>query len=300
MTRTYALLLTLLFSLGISAQNYTSNHRRLARMVDDMMELTSNVVDEVMTFGKAKKIQAQVDELESEWRKSSRYLARLDGPDEAALVETIGIAMGQLVNISTDSLKTWYSADARDSYGHTYVRRTGVLFAQATAALEAYASRYEVDDRGMKSTDRFEAQLDLLSYTAEMKRGANTVDSLVAFISGEIPTTDIDALVGAQKELVKELSRHIRGYGDELFYNGQTELHEAYQKYYFELLELTSADLLADLTKMRYDLIEYNAIESSTERSALKTLSYFDNELKLLNKREARFVARNLPPAPRD
>ena len=58
--------------------------------------------------------------------------------------------------------------------------------------------------------------------------------------------------------------------------------YEAYQKYCVELLELASADLLADLTKMKYDLVEFNSIASSTEASARKTLSFFDNEMKLL------------------
>jgi hypothetical protein len=102
-----------------------------------------------------------------------------------------------------------------------------------------------------------------------------------------------------QKEIVKALSKHIRGHGEELFYNGQTDLHEAYQKYYFGLLELASADLLADLTKMKYDLVEFNSIANSTESSTRRTLSFFDNEKKLLAKKEARFVNRNLPKAPK-
>jgi hypothetical protein len=141
--------------------------------------------------------------------------------------------------------------------------------------------------------------MDLVAYTKEMKRGARTVDSLVVVLKDEVGTTDLDRMFEAQKLLVKALSKHLRGYGDEMFYNGQTELHEAYQKYYVGLLELASADLLADLTKMKYDLVEFNSIATSTENSARKTLSFFDNEKKLLAKREARFVQRNLPKAPK-
>ena len=90
----------------------------------------------------------------------------------------------------------------------------------------------------------------------------------------DLGTTYLDKLYAVQKTLVKALSKHIRDYGNELFYNGQTDLYEAYQKYYIELLELTTADLLADLTKMKYDLIEFKSIATSTESSARKTLSF--------------------------
>jgi len=64
-------------------------------------------------------------------------------------------------------------------------------------------------------------------------------------------------------------------------------------------LELATADLLADFTKMKYDLVELRSIAGSTEASARKTLSFFDNEKRLLMKRESRFVQRNLPKAPK-
>ena len=91
----------------------------------------------------------------------------------------------------------------------------------------------------------------------------------------------------------------LRGYGDEAFYEGDGDLYYAYQKYYEELLELATADLLADFTKMKYDLVELRSIAGSTEASAEKTLSFFDNEKRLLAKRESRFVKHNLPKAPK-
>jgi len=50
---------------------------------------------------------------------------------------------------------------------------------------------------------------------------------------------------------------------------------------------------------MKYDLVELRSIAGSTEASAEKTLSFFDNEKRLLAKREARFVKNNLPKAPK-
>ena len=185
------------------------------------------------------------------------------------------------------------------SYGYTYVAEAGSYLNAVIVAMDAYAEQYDVTTRTSEELERFQTQMELFRYTKEMKRGANEVDSLVGYLQSEIGSTDMDALYKAQKALVKALSKELRGYGEERFFNGQTELHEAYQKYYIALLELASADILADLTKMRYDLVEFNSIASSTEISAKKTLSFFDNEMRLLTKREARFVKRNLPKAPK-
>jgi hypothetical protein len=165
--------------------------------------------------------------------------------------------------------------------------------------MEGYAELYDINVRESQIVKRFNAQMELVAYTKEMKSGAAEVDSLVSYLQRELGSTDLDKLYAAQKQLIKSLSGHIRNYGDELFYNGQTDLYEAYQKYYIELLELTTADLLADLTKMKYDLIEFKSIATSTESSARKTLSFFDNEMRLLAKREARFVKKNLPKPPK-
>jgi hypothetical protein len=207
--------------------------------------------------------------------------------------------LGQVIELTSSNLRDWLNEDPRSSYGHTYVSQMQNLFAAMNQEMNAYADLYEINIRESAVVTRFNAQMELVAYTQEMKAGASQVDSLVAYLQSEIGTTDLDKLYAAQKNLIKALSKHLRGYGNELFYNGQTDLYEAYQKYYIELLELASADLLADLTKMKYDLVEFNSIASSTEASARKTLSFFDNEMKLLAKREARFVKKNLPKAPK-
>jgi hypothetical protein len=166
-------------------------------------------------------------------------------------------------------------------------------------AMDDYATQYEINTRKSEVQERFEAQTALMAYTATMNAGAAPVDSIVSFIQTELGTTDIDMLFAAQKSLVKALSVQLRGYGEEAFYDGDEDLYYAYQKYYEELLELATADLLADFTKMKYDLVELRSIAGSTEASARKTLSFFDNEKRLLMKRESRFVQRNLPKAPK-
>jgi hypothetical protein len=293
------ILLVLLLQFHANAQSYSSNQRRVSREIDKIMAVTSDIIDGTMTYEKYRKVQPFFEEQIKTWRKSQRSLDRLDEAPEAELITAVNDHIGGLIEITQENLKYWFQEDPRSSYGHKYVDEAGKHLNTVVKALDAYAERYEVNTRASDELERFQTQMELFYYTKEMKRGANEVDSLVGFLQSEIGSTDIDALYKAQKALLKALSKELRGFGEERFFNGQTELHEAYQKYYIELLELASADILADLTKMRYDLVEFNSIASSTEVSAKKTLSFFDNEMRLLNKREARFVKRNLPKAPK-
>lgn len=293
------ILLVLLFQFHANAQSYSSNQRRVSREIDKIMAVTSDIIDGTMTYEKYRKVQPFFEEQSKTWRKSQRSLDRLDEAPEAELITAVNDHIGELIEITQENLKNWFREDPRSSYGHKYVDEAGKHLNTVVMALDAYAEQYEVNTRTSDELERFQTQMELFYYTKEMKRGANEVDSLVSFLQSEIGSTDIDALYKAQKALLKALSKELRGFGEERFFNGQTELHEAYQKYYIELLELASADILADLTKMRYDLVEFNSIASSTEISAKKTLSFFDNEMRLLNKREARFVKRNLPKAPK-
>ena len=299
-------LLILLLHLPALSQSYSSNLRRVSREIDKVMAVTSDIIDGTMTFEKSRKVQPFIEEQSKTWRKSQRSLDRLDEAPEAELLAAINVNVGGLIEITQENLKYWFQEDPRSSgnrmlrsYGYTYVAEAGSYLNEVIAAMDAYADQYDVTTRTSEELERFQTQMELFRYTKEMKRGANEVDSLVGYLQSEIGSTDMDALYIAQKALVKALSKELRGYGEERFFNGQTELHEAYQKYYIELLELASADILADLTKMRYDLVEFNSIASSTEISAKKTLSFFDNEMRLLTKREARFVKRNLPKAPK-
>ena len=299
-------LLILLLHLPALSQSYSSNLRRVSREIDKVMAVTSDIIDGTMTFEKSRKVQPFIDEQSKTWRKSQRSLDRLDEAPEAELLAAINVNVGGLIEITQENLKYWFQEDPRSSgnrmlrsYGYTYVAEAGSYLNAVIVAMDAYAEQYDVTTRTSEELERFQTQMELFRYTKEMKRGANEVDSLVGYLQSEIGSTDMDALYIAQKALVKALSKELRGYGEERFFNGQTELHEAYQKYYIELLELASADILADLTKMRYDLVEFNSIASSTEISAKKTLSFFDNEMRLLTKREARFVKRNLPKAPK-
>lgn len=299
-------LLILLLHLPALSQSYSSNLRRVSREIDKVMAVTSDIIDGTMTFEKSRKVQPFIEEQSKTWRKSQRSLDRLDEAPEAELLAAVNVNIGGLIEITQENLKYWFQEDPRSSgnrmlrsYGYTYVAEAGSYLNAVIAAMDAYADQYDVTTRTSEELERFQTQMELFRYTKEMKRGANEVDSLVGYLQSEIGSTDMDALYIAQKALVKALSKELRGYGEERFFNGQTELHEAYQKYYIELLELASADILADLTKMRYDLVEFNSIASSTEISAKKTLSFFDNEMRLLTKREARFVKRNLPKAPK-
>ena len=299
-------LLILLLHLPALSQSYSSNLRRVSREIDKVMAVTSDIIDGTMTFEKSRKVQPFIEEQSKTWRKSQRSLDRLDEAPEAELLAAINVNVGGLIEITQENLKYWFQEDPRSSgnrmlrsYGYTYVAEAGSYLNAVIVAMDAYAEQYDVTTRTSEELERFQTQMELFRYTKEMKHGANEVDSLVGYLQSEIGSTDMDALYIAQKALVKALSKELRGYGEERFFNGQTELHEAYQKYYIELLELASADILADLTKMRYDLVEFNSIASSTEISAKKTLSFFDNEMRLLTKREARFVKRNLPKAPK-
>jgi uncharacterized protein YukE len=299
-------LLILLLHLPALSQSYSSNLRRVSREIDKVMAVTSDIIDGTMTFEKSRKVQPFIEEQSKTWRKSQRSLDRLDESPEAELLAAINVNVGGLIEITQENLKYWFQEDPRSSgnrmlrsYGYTYVAEAGSYLNAVIAAMDAYAEQYDVTTRTSEELERFQTQMELFRYTKEMKHGANEVDSLVGYLQSEIGSTDMDALYKAQKALVKALSKELRGYGEERFFNGQTELHEAYQKYYIALLELASADILADLTKMRYDLVEFNSIASSTEISAKKTLSFFDNEMRLLTKREARFVKRNLPKAPK-
>ena len=299
-------LLILLLHLPALSQSYSSNLRRVSREIDKVMAVTSDIIDGTMTFEKSRKVQPFIEEQSKTWRKSQRSLDRLDEAPEAELLAAINVNVGGLIEITQENLKYWFQEDPRSSgnrmlrsYGYTYVAEADSYLNAVIVAMDAYAEQYDVTTRTSEELERFQTQMELFRYTKEMKHGANEVDSLVGYLQSEIGSTDMDALYKAQKALVKALSKELRGYGEERFFNGQTELHEAYQKYYIELLELASADILADLTKMRYDLVEFNSIASSTEISAKKTLSFFDNEMRLLTKREARFVKRNLPKAPK-
>jgi hypothetical protein len=295
-------LLTLIAAISFStllAQGTSSNLRRVSREVEKTMSITSDIIDGVMTYEKEKKVSPLIEEQFSIWRKSKRSIARLDEAEEAQLVKVVEENLGQVIELTSSNLRDWLNEDPRSSYGHVYVSQMKGLFNATNEEMNAYAELYQINVRESAVVKRFNDQMELVAYTKEMKAGAAEVDSLVAYLQSEIGTTDLDKLYAAQKNLIKALSKHIRSYGNEYFYNGQTDLYEAYQKYYVELLELASADLLADLTKMKYDLVEFNSIASSTEASARKTLSFFDNEMKLLAKREARFVKKNLPKAPK-
>lgn len=298
MKKIYTVLFCFSFSI-VFAQGNSSNLRRVNREVEKIMSLTSDIIDGVMTYEKSKKLKPLIEEQFSTWRKSKRSIARLNEPEEAPLVAASELHIGDIVELTSAPLVDWLNEDPRSDFGHEYVAAVEQHFAALEAVMDEYAETYEINLRESKILERYNKQMELFAYTKEMKAGANEVDSLVSFLQEHIGTTDLEPLYSAQKLLIKGLSHHIRGYGDEQFYNGQTELHEAYQKYYMELLELTSADLLADLTKMKYDLVEYNEIASSTAASASRTLSFFDNELKLLAKREARFVKKNLPKPPK-
>ena len=281
------------------AQGTSSNLRRVSREVEKTMSITSDIIDGVMTYEKEKKITPLIEEQFNIWRKTNRSFSRLDEPEEQQLVQVATESLGEIIELTSSNLRDWLNEDPRSGYGHTYVSQIELLFAKVSVEMEGYAELYDINVRKSQIVKRFNAQMELVAYTKEMKSGAAEVDSLVSYLQRELGSTDLDKLYAAQKQLIKSLSGHIRNYGDELFYNGQTDLYEAYQKYYIELLELTTADLLADLTKMKYDLIEFKSIATSTESSARKTLSFFDNEMRLLAKREARFVKKNLPKLPK-
>ena len=298
MKKLFTAITVLSFTVAI-AQGTSSNLRRVSREVEKTMSITSDIIDGVMTYEKEKKITPLIEEQFNIWRKTNRSFSRLDEPEEQQLVRVATESLGEIIELTSSNLRDWLNEEPRSGYGHTYVSQIELLFAKVSVEMEGYAELYDINVRESLIVKRFNAQMELVAYIKEMKSGAAEVDSLVFYLQRELGSTDLDKLYAAQKQLIKSLSGHIRNYGDELFYNGQTDLYEAYQKYYIELLELTTADLLADLTKMKYDLIEFNSIATSTESSARKTLSFFDNEMRLLAKREARFVKKNLPKPPK-
>ena len=297
--RSFLVTIFLLLCTSLFAQNHSSNYRRVSREVEKVMSVSSDIMDGVMTYEKKKKVNALVALQFDIWIKSKRSFVRLDDDSEAQLIAVTTENIQSIVEINNGELQAWLEDDIRSDYGHTYVAVLGQLYSEILSELELYATQNEINVRASDVVERFEAQLNLLAYTKELKKGASSVDSLIVVLKNEIGRTNLSVMYKTQKEIVKALSQHIRGHGEELFYNGQTDLHEAYQKYYFGLLELASADLLADLTKMKYDLVEFNSIANSTESSTRRTLSFFDNEKKLLAKKEARFVNRNLPKAPK-
>lgn len=291
-------LLFLVIGVQVNAQNKNGSFRRVQKVVDEMMYLTSNVVDEVLTYGKAKNIEAAVAALEEEWSGSGRYLDRLE-EDEAQMVAVLTESMNELVDLSNGPLMDWANAESRDDFGQDYVYRVGQIFKDVAEPMDSYAAQWEVRTRPVDAQERFDTQQNLVQYTRTLKKSAIEVDSVVAYIKDEIGTTDIAKLRSAQRALVKAISEPLRGYGEALHFNDNYRLWEAYQKYFLELLQLTSADLLTDITLMDYDLVEFNTVTQATQKSALKTMSFYDNEKRLLEKRESRFVKKFLPKAPK-
>jgi hypothetical protein len=291
-------LVAFLITIGLHAQS-SSNLRRVQRESEKIISITSSLMDGVMTYEKAKKMRPLISEQFNVWRKSKRSLERLNDEADQPLLEAVNDALSTLVEASSGPLIDWLEEDPRGSYGREYLALCEASINAMYTAMDDYATQYEINTRKSDVQERFEAQTALMAYTAAMNAGAAPVDSIVSFIQTEVGTTDIDMLFAAQKSLVKALSVQLRGYGEEAFYDGDEDLYYAYQKYYEELLELATADLLADFTKMKYDLVELRSIAGSTEASARKTLSFFDNEKRLLMKRESRFVQRNLPKAPK-
>jgi len=296
--KTLPLYLALLLSSTIIAQS-SGNLRRVQREAEKVINLTSSLIDGVMTYEKSKKMRPIIEEQFNVWRKAKRSFARLDEEPEEFLVGLVNNQLSEIVEASSGPLKDWLEDDRNSNYNYEFLSLCKNSIQKVYEELDKYAYLYDINTRKSDIQERFEAQVALMQYTADMNAGAAPVDSIVAFIKAQIGTTDIDILFSAQKSLIKALSVQLRGYGEEAFYEGDGDLYYAYQKYYEELLELATADLLADLTKMKYDLVELRRIAGSTEASAEKTLSFFDNEKRLLAKREARFVKHNLPKPPK-
>jgi hypothetical protein len=289
-----------LFISSILAAQSSGDLRRISREVEKSLAITSDIIDGVMTYEKSKKIEADIALQGETWRKSKRSLDRVDGATEQPVLDVVLENMGEVIELTAGPLRAYLAEDPRGSYGHEYVGLVDTLVAEIYHAFDAYAAQYGLNGRPSGIQERFDQQMVLNAYTSELKEGAAAVDSIVTFLKSELGTTDLDQLFAAQKSLIKALSQHLRQYGEEAFYEGNGDLYYAYQKYYGELLELASADLLADLTKMKYDLVELRSIAASTEALAKRTLSFFDNEKRLLAKREGRFVKSNLPKAPKN
>jgi hypothetical protein len=292
------LYLAVLLSTTIAAQS-SSNLRRVQREADKVIELTSSLIDGVTTNKKPKKMRPIIQEQFNAWRKAKRSLSRLDEQPEEGLLDVVYLQLGEIVEASSGPLQDWLDEDPRSNYSYEYLKLCLVGIDKVYEAIDNYADTYDIDLRTSDVRERFEAQISLMEYTAEINTNAVPIDSIIDVIKSEVPTADMDKLFDAQKSLIRALSIELRDFSDDSFYNGDEGLYYAYQKYYEELLELATADLLADLTKMKYDLVELNDITRATESSINKTLSFFDNEKRLLAKREARFVKHNLPKAPK-
>ena len=290
--------LALLFSTTIAAQS-SGNFRRVQRESEKVIHLTSALIDGVMTYKKAKKMRPIIKEQLEVWRRAKRSFARLDDEAEKVLLEVVNDQLGQIVAASSGPLQDWLEDDRNSNYNYEFLSLCQTAIQKVYEALDKYAYLYDINTRKTDVQERFENQVALMQYTADMNEGAAPVDSIVEFIKSEVGTIELVVLFDAQKSLIRALSVQLRGYGEEAFYEGDGDLYYAYQKYYQELLALATADLLADFTKMKYDLVELSAIAGSTESSTAKTLSFFDNEKRLLAKREARFVKHNLPKAPK-
>ena len=72
--------------------------------------------------------------------------------------------------------------------------------------MEGYAELYDINVRESQIVKRFNAQMELVAYTKEMKSGAAEVDSLVSYLKRELGSTDLDKLYAAQKLLIKSLA----------------------------------------------------------------------------------------------
>ena len=55
--------------------------------------------------------------------------------------------------------------------------------------MEGYAELYDINVRESQIVKRFNAQMELVAYTKEMKSGSAEVDSLVSFLKRDLGTT---------------------------------------------------------------------------------------------------------------
>lgn len=90
------------------------------------------------------------------------------------------------MDINNGDLQAWLEDDIRSDYGHTYVATLGQLYSEILNELEIYATQNEVNVRASDVVERFEAQLDLLAYTKELKKGASSVDSLIVVLKTKL------------------------------------------------------------------------------------------------------------------
>src|SRR6056300_1520294 len=211
------LYLALFLSTTIVAQS-SSNLRRVQREAEKVIDLTSTLIDGVTTYEKAKKMRPIIQEQLEVWSKAKRTLARLDEESEQALLDVVYAQLGDIVEASSGPLKDWLEEDPRGNYNYQYLSLCRTDISKIYEAMETYATTYDINTRKSDVQERFEAQVALMQYTADMHAGAAPADSIVAFIKAEIGTTEIDKLFSAQKSLIKALSVQLRGYGDEAFY----------------------------------------------------------------------------------